>query len=63
MSAMDPQDESPRPSLAELQAALDRSLADVAAGRTVPMETVLAELDASIARMERRRAAKATDAA
>ena len=45
-------------SLAELQAALDRSLADVVAGRTVPMETVpmetvLDELEASIERMER----------
>ncbi len=61
--SMEPESEPPRRTLADLQASLDRGLADVAAGRTVPIGAVLADLDASIERMERRRAAKATDAA
>ena len=55
-------DAPPMPSLAELQARLARSDADIAAGRTVSLESVLAELDASIAAMERE-GATATDAA
>ena len=61
---MDGQDEPPRLTLAEIMASLERSRADVEAGRTVPFETVMAELDASIARIEARRAvAKVTNAA
>ena len=41
---------------------LRESRADVAAGRTVPLATVLAELRASIARWEQQRGAKATNA-
>jgi hypothetical protein len=51
------------PTLAELKARLARSEADLAAGRTVSLENVLSDLDASIERIERGQAAKATDAA
>jgi hypothetical protein len=60
---MMPNDEPPRPTLAELMAALARSRDDVAAGRIVPGETVMAGLDACLAEMEGQQARKATDAA
>jgi hypothetical protein len=60
---MDPNDEPSPVSHTDLQAMLEESRADVAAGRTVPLDTVLAELRESVARMEQRRATKAPDAA
>jgi predicted transcriptional regulator len=51
-------EDPPMPAEAELRAAMARSDEDVAAGRTVPLEEVLADLDASIARMEARRRAR-----
>ncbi len=60
---MDQQDLPPRPSIAAIVASLERSQADLKAGRIVSMETVLADLDESIERMEASRSAKATDAA
>ncbi len=56
-------DHPPMPTLAELKARLAQSEADLAAGRTVSLENVLSDLDASIERIERGLAAKATDAA
>jgi hypothetical protein len=56
-------DNPPMPTLAELKARLARSEADLAAGRTVSLESVLSDLDASIERIERGQAGKATDAA
>ena len=60
---MDTDEHPPMPSLAELEARFARAEADLAAGRTVTVESVLAELDASIAAMERGVTTKATDAA
>ena len=48
--------EPPTPSEAELRAALARSDADIAAGRTVPASAVHAELQAALDRIEARRA-------
>lgn len=42
----------PMPSEAEVRASLDRSDADIAAGRTVPASIVHAELQAALDRME-----------
>lgn len=47
--------EPPMSSEAELLAALARSDADIAAGRTVPASTVHAELQAALDRIEERR--------
>ena len=62
-SRMDQDDHPPRRSLAAITASLEQSQADLDAGRVVPMDTVLADLDASIERMEARRAVKAKGAA
>ena len=48
----------PMPAEADRQAAMAQSDADVAAGLTVPLEEVLADIDASIARMKARRRAR-----
>jgi predicted transcriptional regulator len=60
---MDDQDHPPLLTLDQIEASLEESLADLKAGRTVPIEDVLADLDACIERMEARRAAKVTHAA
>ncbi len=52
------QDDTPRTPPAHWLEALERSEADVAAGRTVPLEPVLARLRESIERMEARQAAQ-----
>jgi len=44
------------PNETALRESLERSAADVVAGRTVPVTEVLADLDRSIARMEKRSA-------
>jgi hypothetical protein len=46
------------PSEAELRAAMEESERDVAAGRTVPLADVLAELDDVTKRIEARRRAR-----
>ena len=51
-------DPPPRKSLEDIMAGLEQSRADADAGRTVALETVLAELDASIAEMEMLQAGK-----
>jgi hypothetical protein len=48
----------PMPSEAELGAAMEESARDVAAGRTVPLAEVLAELDEAADRIEARRRAR-----
>lgn len=48
--------DAPRPIPAGWLEALERSEADLAAGRTVPLEPVLARLRESIRRMEARQA-------
>ena len=48
-------DAPPMPSEAQLRAMMEQSDADVAAGRTVPVADVLAELDAVVGRIEARR--------
>jgi hypothetical protein len=47
-------DAAPMPSEAELRAAMEESAKDVAAGRTVPLADVLAELDDAADRIEAR---------
>jgi hypothetical protein len=47
-------DAAPMPSEAELRAAMEESARDVAAGRTVPLADVLAELDEAADRIEAR---------
>jgi hypothetical protein len=51
-------EDPPTPTEAELRAAMEQSDADVAAGLTVSLDEVLADIDASIARMEARRRAR-----
>lgn len=52
-------DDGPRmPSEAQLRAAMEQSDRDVAAGRTVPLADVLAELDDVANRIEARRRAR-----
>ncbi len=51
-------DDPPMPTLAELEAMLDESEADVVAGRTVPLEPVLAEMRATAERIRHERSAK-----
>jgi hypothetical protein len=48
------EDAPPMPSEAELRAAMAESVQDVAAGRTVPLADVLAELDEVADRIEAR---------
>lgn len=55
--------EPPMPSEAELLAELDRSDADVDAGRIVSGDEVLREIDEAIARMEAKREASRRTAA
>ena len=62
-SRMDHDDTAPRPAPAGWLEALDRSEADLAAGRTVPLEPVLARLRDSIKRMEVRQAGQGAEAA
>lgn len=47
-------DAAPMPTEAELRAAMEESARDVAAGRTVPLADVLAELDQAADRIEAR---------
>jgi hypothetical protein len=56
-------DDSAARAPAEWIEALYASRADLAAGRTVPGEKVLADLRAAVARMEALKGRKATDAA
>lgn len=51
-------DAPPTPSEAELRAVMEQSHREVAAGLTVPLAEVLAELDAAADRMEARRRAR-----
>lgn len=62
MSSTDDMDDTPRPPPAHWLAALEESDADLAAGRTVPLEPVLARLRESIERMEGRQATQGTKA-
>jgi len=55
--AMDHDNDTPRPPPADWLESLERSEADLAAGRTVPLEPVLERMRDSIKRMEARRAA------
>lgn len=52
----DDADAPPMPTEAELRAMMDESDADVAAGRTVPLDLVLAEIRAAAERIRQRRA-------
>lgn len=54
--------DTPREPPADWLKALDAADADVAAGRTVPLATVLADLQASFDRMEARQFEKAPSA-
>jgi hypothetical protein len=60
---MDHDDTAPRPAPAGWLETLERSEADLAAGRTVPLEPVLARLRESIKRMELRQAGQDDEAA
>ena len=60
---MDQNHDTPRPPPAGWLEAIERGEADLAAGRTVPASSVLAELMADNERMSARLAKKATDAA
>jgi hypothetical protein len=60
---MDHDDSPPRPAPAGWLEALERSEADLAAGRAVPLELVLARLRESIKRMEARQARQDAKAA
>ena len=51
-------DGPPMPTQAELEAMLDASDADVAAGRTVPLAPVLARMRATAERIRRERSAR-----
>lgn len=62
-SAMDHDNDIPCSAPAGWLEALERSEADVAAGRTVPLEPVLERMRDSIKRMEARRAARGAEAA
>ncbi len=55
--AMDHDNDTPRLPPADWLESLERSEADLAAGRTVPLEPVLERMRDSIKRMEARRAA------
>lgn len=55
-SGMDHDNTAPRPAPAGWLETLERSGADLAAGRTVPLEPVLARMRESIKRMEAREA-------
>ena len=61
--AMDQDNDISRPPPAGWLEALERSEADLAAGRTVPLEPVLERMRDSIKRMEARRTAHDTEAA
>jgi hypothetical protein len=63
MSSADNMDDTPRPPPAHWLEALERSEADLAAGRTVPLEPVLARMRESIVRMEERQATQDAKAA
>ena len=56
---MDQHHGNTQPPPAEWVEALERSRADLAAGRTVPLDAFLARMDARIAEAEARQAAKA----
>lgn len=60
---MDHDENAPRPIPAGWLEALERSEADLAAGRTVPLEPVLARLRESIKRMEARQAGQDVETA
>ena len=60
---MDHDDIAPRPAPAGWLETLERSEADLEAGRTVPLEPVLARMRDSIKRMEARQAGQDADAA
>ena len=60
---MDHDDTAPRPAPAGWLEVLERSEADLAAGRTVPLEPVLARMRESIKRMEARQAGQDAEAA
>jgi len=60
--AMDHHNDTPRPPPAGWLEALERSEADLAAGRTVPLEPALERMRDSIKRMEARRAARGAEA-
>ena len=60
---MDAQDEIPLPPPPGWLEALEQGRADAAAGRSVPIETVLAELQASLDRMDGLPPVKKPDAA
>ena len=60
---MDHDDTVPRPGPAGWLEALERSEADLAAGRTVPLEPVLARMRESIKCMEARQAGQDAEAA
>jgi len=61
--SMDHDDTAPRPAPAGWLETLERSEADLAAGRTVPLEPVLARMRESIKRMEARQAGQDAEAA
>ena len=63
LPGMDHDDTAPRPAPAGWLEALERSEADLAAGRTVPLEPVLARMRESIKRMKARQAGQDADAA
>lgn len=50
------EDAPPAPDEAKLRAALERSAADVVAGRLVPAADIFAEIDQSLRRMEKQTA-------
>ncbi len=60
---MDQDNDTPRPPPVGWLESLERSEADLAAGRTVPLEPVLERMRDSIKRMEMRRAALDNEAA
>ena len=60
---MDHDDTAPRPAPVGWFESLERSEADLVAGRTVPLEPVLERMRDSIKRMEARRAAQDAEAA
>ena len=60
---MDEIDDFPHPPVVDWETAIADGEADVAAGRTVPLEVVLADLGAVIVRMEAERRKQAVDVA
>ncbi len=51
-------EDPPKPTEAELRAAMEQSDRDVEAGLTVSLKEILADLDESVARIEARRRAR-----